>query len=70
MTLRDWRTFKSHKINPECLFCNSLTKPAIILRNNAYIVRGWRCPKCHFTLIHPHEIPKALDILKEITETI
>ena len=70
MTLRDWRTYKKHLMNPECLFCNTLTRPGIILRNKDYVVRGWKCPKCQFTQLHPHEIPKALAILKEINETI
>ena len=29
------------------------------------MIRGWRCPKCGFTLIHPGEINKALEILRD-----
>jgi tRNA(Ile2) C34 agmatinyltransferase TiaS len=56
------------KSEPKCVFCNASTKATIILRSEGYIVRGWKCPKCGFTLIHPKEIPKALKLLREIAE--
>jgi len=53
------------RLNPKCLFCDVLAEPTLILRIEDKAIRGWRCPKCGFTLIHPEEIPKAMDFLKE-----
>jgi hypothetical protein len=46
------------------------TEPAIVFRGEEYMVKGWRCPKCGFSFIHPEEIPKALELLKEVTKSI
>lgn len=67
MSFRNWQTYRGLKKTPECLFCDIPSKPTIILSGYDYIVRGWRCPKCGFTLIHPNEIQKALELLREIS---
>ena len=51
--------------NPICVFCNIQTMSATIFRGENLMIKGWRCPKCGFTLIRPEEIAKALEILKE-----
>ncbi len=56
------------KPDPKCTFCESYMKPAIIFRIEEEEVRGWRCPNCSFTLIHPEEIPKALGFLKKAAQ--
>lgn len=66
MEYEKWNSMRWIKPNPKCVFCDVSTEAAIIFRSEEYTVRGWKCPKCGFTLIHPNEIPKALDLLKEI----
>jgi len=51
--------------NPICVFCDIQTMSTTIFRGENFMIRGWRCPKCGFTLIHPEEIAKALEILRE-----
>jgi hypothetical protein len=51
--------------NPICVFCDIQTMSTTIFRGESLMIRGWRCPKCGFTLIHPGEINKALEILRE-----
>ncbi len=50
---------------PHCLFCDIYTEPSIVLRLEDRVIKGWKCPQCGFTLIHPEEIPKAMEFLKE-----
>lgn len=51
---------------PKCLLCNTLTEPDMILDSEEFMIRGWKCPKCSFTLIHTNEIQKALLLLRKI----
>jgi hypothetical protein len=53
------------KTGPKCVFCDLIAKPMIILQAQEYSIKGWRCPKCGFTLLDPKEIPKAMSLLKE-----
>ena len=66
MVYEKWDSFREVGSNPKCVFCDVSTEPTIIFRSEDHLVRGWKCPKCGFTLIHPHEIPKALELLKQI----
>jgi|GEM_PF-6097150 tRNA(Ile2) C34 agmatinyltransferase TiaS len=69
MSFREGWTYRELEENPKCLFCDVSMRPAVIIRGEDYLLRGWRCPKCGFTLIHPHEIPKALELLRAMTKT-
>ena len=66
MVYEKWISIKRTAANPRCVFCDTPTELTIIFRSEEYIPKGWKCPKCGFTIIHPDEIPKALSLLKEI----
>jgi len=66
MDLDAWNMSQRRTLNPRCVFCDVLTEPSIIFQSEDLVVRGWRCPKCGFTYMHPNEIPKALQVLKEV----
>ncbi len=68
MSAEKWEAARWIKPDPKCVFCDAYTKPAIIFRIEDKAVRGWRCPSCGFTLIHPEEIPKALDFLRKAAQ--
>jgi len=52
-------------VNPKCLLCDVQTEPTIIYYDDDFIVRGWKCLSCGSTLIHPEDIPKALELVGE-----
>ena len=52
-------------VNPSCMLCDVQTEPTIIYYDDDFLVRGWKCPSCGSTLIHPEDIPKALDLVRE-----
>jgi hypothetical protein len=54
--------------SPRCVFCDCTTEACIIYQVDDLTVRGYRCPKCGFMLIHPNEIPKALQVIKEVAK--
>ncbi len=51
--------------NPKCLLCDALTESMVIYDGDNFTIRGWKCPECGLTLIHPNDIPKALELLRE-----
>lgn len=63
-----WRTARWIRPNPKCVFCDLSTEPTVVFQNEDYRIHGWRCPRCGFTLIHPDEIHRALEILRETAE--
>lgn len=65
MSNERWEAARWIRSDPRCVFCDIFTEPAIILRVEENSIRGWRCPKCGFTLIHPREISKAMELLRE-----
>jgi hypothetical protein len=67
MSLNEWRTSRWRAQGPKCILCDVATEPTIIFRGEDYSIRGWRCPNCGFTYIHPDEIPKALELQREVT---
>lgn len=70
MDLEEWSRTQRRIIDPICVFCDITTEPSIIYQKEEIIVQGWRCPKCGFTLIHPQEIPKAMQVLKEVAKIL
>jgi len=50
---------------PKCMLCDILSDPMIIYRGESFMIRGWKCPGCGLTFIHPKDIPKAFDLLKQ-----
>jgi len=68
MGSEEWGMVQRRTPNPKCVFCDLLTEPSIIFQSEDLTVRGWRCPKCGFTFIHPSEIPKALQVLREVAK--
>lgn len=52
-------------VNPKCLLCDILIESTIIYHGDEFIIRGWKCPRCGLTLLHPSDIPKALELLRE-----
>ena len=65
MSTERWKVNRWAIPNPKCIFCDSITESMIIFQIEENIIRGWKCPKCGFALIHPDEIPKAMELLKE-----
>jgi len=70
MSLDEWKKTRWRTQGPKCVFCDLTTEPAIVFRGEEYTVKGWRCPKCGFSFIHPEEISKALELLKEVTKSM
>ena len=64
MSAERWEAARWIKSNPECVFCDVLMEPMIIFHIEDNAIRGWKCPKCGFTLIYPKEIPKVMEFLK------
>lgn len=60
-----WRVNRWEVSSPKCVFCGSTTEPTIVVQVEENMLRGWRCPKCGFSLMHPDEVPKAMELLKE-----
>ncbi len=56
---RRWMT------NPKCILCEVLTEPTVVYYDDAYMIRGWKCPHCGSSLINPSDISKAIHLLKE-----
>ncbi len=54
----------SWAVNPTCMLCDVQTEPTIIYYDDDFLVRGWKCPGCGSTVIHPEDIPKALDLVR------
>ncbi len=46
------------------MLCDVQTEPTIIYYDDDFLVRGWKCPGCGSTVIHPEDIPKALDLVR------
>ena len=65
MSVDRWKAARWARLNPKCVFCDVFTEPTIILQIDDNMIRGWKCPKCGFALIHPDEIPKAMELLRE-----
>ena len=68
MTAEKWKAARWVRPGIKCTFCETYMKPAVIFSIEENEVRGWRCPSCSFTLIHPEEIPKAMDFLKKAAQ--
>jgi hypothetical protein len=66
MDLEEWSRTQRRTSNPKCVICDIMTEPSIIYQSEDVTVHGWRCPQCGFAFIHPKEIPKALEVLKEV----
>jgi DNA-directed RNA polymerase subunit RPC12/RpoP len=54
--------------NPKCIFCDIPATQTVIHRENDSIIRGWRCPRCGFTIIHPKDIQRALQVMSQTAE--
>ena len=50
-------------VSPTCFFCDLLTEPTVLYRDDDGAIRGWKCSRCGFTLPHSHDIQKALSVL-------
>ena len=59
------RRIPSWVVNLECLLCDVQTEPTVIYYDDDFIVRGWKCHNCGSTFIHPEDIPKALELVRE-----
>jgi hypothetical protein len=56
---------ESPTVSPKCFFCELLTEPTVLYRDDDVVIRGWKCPRCDFTLPHSHDIHKALSIINK-----
>ncbi len=65
MSSERWKAARWFRPTPTCVFCDTLTEPTIVFCIDENVIRGWRCPKCGFALIHPNEIQKAMELLKQ-----
>jgi len=52
----------------KCINCDSKMGLIVLYRGADFVVRSWRCPKCGLTLLHPQDVPKAIELLKETIE--
>lgn len=50
--------------SPACFYCDIPTRPVIVYRQGSVVVRGWRCPKCGFTLLDPKDIKVAMRVVE------
>ena len=53
------------RLNPKCTLCEVYTTPIKITKGYDIMVRGWKCPKCGITFIHPDDIEYAIEIIRE-----
>ena len=66
MDLEEYGRAQRRMSNPQCVFCEVMTEPSVIYQSQGLTVRGWRCPKCGFAFLHPEEIPKAMQVMREV----
>jgi hypothetical protein len=52
-------------VSPPCFFCDLLTEPTVLYRDDEGVIRGWKCSRCGFTLPHSHDIHKALSVIRK-----
>jgi len=65
MTSGKWEAARLKRSNQKCLFCDLSLERTIILQTADDTIRGWRCSKCGFKVMHPEDIPKVLKLLKQ-----
>jgi len=68
MDLDECNSAQRRTQSPICVFCDCTTEASIIYQVDDLTVRGYKCPKCGFTFIHPNEISKALQVVKEVAK--
>ncbi|MFQ6073188.1 MAG: hypothetical protein ACE5KT_10890 [Methanosarcinales archaeon] len=52
---------------PNCPDCNIPTEPTIYNEDNIEL-RAWKCPKCHFIILHPIDANFMLKLKKQKIE--
>ncbi|MCK4243446.1 hypothetical protein KAX03_01050 [Candidatus Bathyarchaeota archaeon] len=64
------RNRRLHRLSfsPKCVLCDVYTLAAKISCEDNRIIRGWKCPQCGITYLHPDDIHYALKILEEESE--
>jgi prepilin signal peptidase PulO-like enzyme (type II secretory pathway) len=60
-----WNRLEWRYPGPRCIYCDIPTEPTIVYRGTDYVIRGWKCQKCHKVILFPNDLSRALQILKE-----